>query len=185
MVAPSHSLRHFLTRRKSQVIQCPRPACTRDCTHAGPPHAYPSRFRLPDQDLKALDPDLSCTPIRVTQGWVWICKAKRLAAQLAGAAHLAFGHLQRNAAEGSEPGMRQHNDVGRVVRYHLTALLPVLRGLDGVGQNADRSLVVSSPAMSLQMADVGLTRLLDLAADRIISRTSDLMSADAPALERR
>ncbi len=144
-------------------------------THAG----FVFQIRIP----KTLDPGLSYAPIRVTLGQVRIREAKRLATQLAGAAHLAFGRLQRKAIEGGEPGMKQHNDVGRAVRDHLTALLPVLRGLDGVGQIADGSLPVSSPAMALQMAGAGLTGLLDLAADRI-SGTSALVSADAPALER-
>jgi hypothetical protein len=137
------------------------------------------QIRIP----KTLDPGLSYAPIRVTLGQVRIREAKRLATQLAGAAHLAFGRLQRKAIEGGEPGMTQDNDVGRAVRDHLTALLPVLRGLDGVGQITDGSLPVSSPAIAMQMAGAGLTGLLDLAADRI-SGTSALVSADAPALER-
>ncbi|SCY34645.1 hypothetical protein [Microvirga guangxiensis] len=137
------------------------------------------QIRIP----KALDPGLSFAPIRVTLGHVRIREARRLAAQLAGAAHLAFGHLQRNAAEGGKAIMTDQDNVGRAVRDHLTALLPVLRGLDGVGRLADGSAPASSAAIAGRMAETGLNGLIGIAADRI-SGASALVAAEAPVLDR-
>ncbi|MCB8821914.1 site-specific integrase [Microvirga rosea] len=137
------------------------------------------QIRIP----KALDPSLSYAPIRVTLGQIRIREARRLAAQLAGAAHLAFGHLQRNAAEGGMAVMTDQENVGRAVRDHLTALLPVLRGLDGVGRLADGSAPASSAAIAGRMAETGLNGLIGIAADRI-SGASALVAAEAPVLDR-
>ncbi len=113
--------------------------------------AYVFQIRVP----RSFDPDSCLAPIRVNLGGVRRREAKRLSKLLAGAAHLAFGHVEISA-EGANTMENRNLAVARAVKDHLTALLPVvLKGLDAVGRIVDGSTPVSSPAIGARMAQTG------------------------------